>query len=83
MPAAKGYSALILRSLAPTRMFAEGHLTDKEPDMNAIWISFVAIIITAALAMIAPIAHYSAHRVDNAGPSAHCMATAACARSRA
>ncbi|WP_244818193.1 hypothetical protein [Caballeronia sp. Lep1P3] len=51
--------------------------------MNAIWISFVAIIITAALAMIAPIAHYSAHRVDNAGPSAHCMATAACARSRA
>jgi hypothetical protein len=35
----------------------------KEPNMNAISISIVAIVITAALAAIAPVTHYTQHEI--------------------
>jgi hypothetical protein len=42
----------------------------KEPNMNAISISIVAIVITAALAAIAPVTHYTQHEIAVLGAHA-------------
>jgi hypothetical protein len=41
----------------------------KEPNMNAFSISIVAMVLTAALAAIAPVSHYAQH--EFAAVSAH------------
>jgi hypothetical protein len=43
--------------------------TSPEPDMNAISISIFAIVITASLALVAPVTHFVQH--EQAMTSAH------------